>query len=101
MAQGPAAELVAILEDTLRFANNADYVDTRDIYSAWASQDELIAEIEEHLQAARDGRADLPRLTLVYAPTAGLCEIATSLGASAYMRLARRFDRFRASVKPI
>jgi len=101
VADDPAAELVAILEDTLRFAGNGDHVDTRDIYSAWASQDDLIAEIRDHLDAARGGRADLSRLTLLYAPTAGLCEIATTLGAPAYMRLASRFDLFRASVRPI
>lgn len=101
MTKGPAAELIAILEDTLQFARNGDYVDTGDIYSAWASQSELVQEIQDHLRAAGDGRADLSRLTLLYAPTAGLCEIATTLGTSAYMRLARRFDRFRSSVREI
>ena len=87
------SELVALLEDTLTFAADPRYVDTDDIYSVWESREELLAEIREHRDAARQGVADVPRLRLHYAPTAGLCEIATSEGVATYLSLAARFDR--------
>lgn len=91
------SELVALLEDTLKFAADDHNVDTGDIYSVWETREELLAEIREHLDAARQGLADGPRLGLLYAPTAGLCEIATSAGASTYLALAARFDRIEAA----
>lgn len=91
------SDLVALLEDTLKFAADDRYVDTDDVYSVWETREELLAEIREHLGAARQGLADGPRIRLLYAPTAGLCEIATSAGTSIYLALAARFDRIQAS----
>lgn len=97
----PVSELVGILDETLRFAENPAHFNIDDIYSEWASQLELLTEIKEHLRAAKDGEADLSRLLMLYAPTAGLCEIVTSSGTSAYLGLSSRFDRFYSSVRSV
>ena len=87
------SDLVALVDDRMTFAADARNVDTDDICSVWETRRELLSEIREHPDAARQGLADVPRLRLLYAPPAGRCEIATAEGASAYLALAARFDR--------
>ncbi len=94
------SELVELLTDTRSWSANAENVDTTDIYSDWASQDELLAQLDQHIVDARQGVADFLRLRTLYAPTAGLSEISTHLGSAGYLSLAARFDAWFASVRP-
>ena len=95
-------ELVMLLEDTKRWASTAGNVDTDKIYSDWPSQSALLEELDEHLRDARSGMANFSKLLVLFAPTAGLCEVAASdASAEVYLHLASRFDNWRASVRPI
>ena len=95
-------ELVMLLEDTKRWASTAGNVDTDKIYSDWPSQFALLEELDEHLRDARNGTANFSKLLVLFAPTAGLCEVAASdASAEVYLHLASRFDNWRASVRPI
>ncbi|MBI1360548.1 MAG: hypothetical protein GC155_09755 [Alphaproteobacteria bacterium] len=93
-------ELIELLSDTRAWATNVQNVNTVDIYSSWVSQDELLAQLDQHIVDARQGVADFLQLRTLYAPTAGLCEIATHQGSAGYLKLAARFDAWFASVRP-
>jgi len=95
------AELTQLLEDTRSWASKPANVNTGDIYSSWTSQEALLNELDQHIADARKGIADFAKLYVLYAPTAGLCEISTSEeSAAGYMSLAARFDAWYGSVRP-
>lgn len=94
-------ELLELLHDTKRWASTPANIDTDSIYRAWPSHSALLAELDSHLADAGEGLVDFSKLYVLYAPTAGLCEIVTSdASATTYMNLAARFDTWYASVKP-
>jgi hypothetical protein len=93
-------ELIELLSDTRAWATHPENVNTDDIYSEWASQDELLAQLDQHIVDAREGVANFSRLWVLYAPTAGLGEIATHEGSAGYLGLAARFDEWYKSVRP-
>ena len=95
-------ELVMLLEDTKRWASTAGNVDTDKMFSDWPSQFALLEELDSHLRDAKNGTANFSKLLVLYAPTAGLCEVAASDDAATiYLTLASRFDNWRATVRPI
>ncbi|MEO9635687.1 MAG: hypothetical protein ABJF89_10805 [Parasphingorhabdus sp.] len=91
-------ELVQILEDTKEWALD-NSLNFDDMYSDWSSQGELLAQLNAHIVDARRETADFDKLSMLYAPTAGLCEIvAANSSVNSYMNLAARFDDWHASV---
>ena len=92
-------ELIQILEDTKEWALDTT-LSFDDIYSQWLSQGELLAQLNDHIADARKATADFDKLLVLYAPTAGLCEIvAADSTVNSYMSLAARFDDWYASVR--
>ncbi|MDP4573610.1 hypothetical protein Q9K02_00470 [Qipengyuania sp. G39] len=94
-------ELTQILEDTMEWV-----LDTRmnfdHVYSKWSSQGDLLAQLNEHISDAHEKTADFGKLFMLFAPTAGLCEIVTTDSSiKRYMVLAARFDDWYASVRPV
>ena len=98
-------ELIQILIDTKKWASDTKNIDLNDMYNSWVSQEELLAEIDRHIAEAKTGlnyaglTDDAYKLYRLYLPTAGLCEIVTHDSSfSTYMKLASRFDQWRASI---
>ncbi|MEP2103786.1 MAG: hypothetical protein ABJP02_16785 [Parasphingorhabdus sp.] len=94
-----SAELVEILIDTLRFTKIRGHLNLSDPYSEWTSYEAIAKELDGHLEAAKIGSADIERLWIIFAPTAGLNEIVTDEGEGEYLSLADRFDHFYKSTK--
>ena len=71
------------------------------MYSGWSSQSELLNQLDEHIADAKSQTADFTKLSILFGPTAGLCEILTTdHSANQYLRLAARFDEWISQVRP-
>lgn len=91
--------IIQILIDTKNWASDNQNINLNDMYSSWASQDKLLAQLDNHIAAAHNKTTDFTKLVTLYAPTAGLCEIvANDIAAKTYIRLATRFDDWYSSV---
>lgn len=68
------------------------------VWSYYKDLDELLAEVDRHVSRLAQGDLGcLAELELLFAPTAGLNEIALSSGwADEYLAFGRRFDAARA-----
>lgn len=88
-----AERLIAILKDTRAWASDLSNIDLERMYSGWSSQEKLIADIDAHILSAEKGKVHLRKILMLFAPTAGLCEILSSdQSVDAYEQLAARFD---------
>lgn len=94
-------ELSSILADTHRWACDPANVNTDLMYGSWQSQAALLADLLNHFEDAQGGVADFERLRTLFAPTAGLCEIVTQTGASGYLELASRMDKWLSEHRPV
>jgi len=93
--------LIQLLEDTRQWASIPENIDLENMYSSWSSQTELLNQLDEHIADAKNESADFTKLTVLYAPTAGLCEIlTTNKSANEYMRLASKFDALLSQARP-
>ncbi|MEM1391616.1 MAG: hypothetical protein AAGG45_11100 [Pseudomonadota bacterium] len=85
--------LIAILKDTREWASDSSNINLGRTYSEWSSQEQLISDIDTLIHFAEKDKVDLQKVLTLFAPTAGLCEIASSnQSTDIYMRLASRFD---------
>ena len=61
--------------------------------SHWASQSEALAELDGHLMQLAAGHLDRPALSLLFAPTGSVQEVAVASGwGEEFLALAKRFD---------
>jgi hypothetical protein len=91
--------IIQILIDTKDWASDIQNINVNDVYSGWASQDELLAQLDYHIAEAHNETTDFTKLVTLYTPTAGLCEIvATDIASKTYINLAARFDDWYSSV---